>query len=73
LCSPHEKKKSEKNVFTSVADPDPMLGKSPIRNEHSRSFYTELRNSFLGLEFLLTFFDSDPGSGINIPDPQHWF
>jgi hypothetical protein len=42
-----------------------MLGKSRIRDEHSISFYTELRNSF-------TFFDPDPGSGINIPDPQRW-
>jgi hypothetical protein len=55
-----------------------------IRDEHSGSYFRELRNNFLGK--ILKFFDADAdleifstldpgwkkfGSGINIPDPQH--
>jgi hypothetical protein len=53
---------------------------SGIRNERPRSFFRELRNSFMLkiLKFFLTLDPgwkiSDPGSGIriNIPDPQQW-
>jgi hypothetical protein len=65
-----------------VADPDPGSGtflipgsgsgkKSGsgfgIRDESSRSFFRELRNSFFGLK-IIKFFDADPdpGSGIFI-------
>jgi hypothetical protein len=50
-----------------------------IRDEKPGSYFLELRNhffAFLGVK-ILKFFDgirdgkkSDPGSGINIPDPQ---
>jgi hypothetical protein len=57
------------------------MEKNRIQNEHPRSFFRELRNSFFGLK-MLKFFDEDPdpgsgifstldpGSGINILDPQ---
>ena len=63
--------------------PDPGSG---IRDEQPGSYFLELRNhffAFLGVK-ILKFFDedpgsgirdgdsSDPGSGINIPDPPHW-
>jgi hypothetical protein len=66
-------------------DPDLVSGiwdgyKIKIRfsNEHPRSYFRELRNIYadpdLGSGIYLTL---DPGwkkfgSGINIPDPQHW-
>jgi hypothetical protein len=36
-------------------------------------YFLELRNHFFGFfgVKILKFFDEDPGSGINIPDPQH--
>ena len=58
---------------------------SGIRDEQHRSYFLELRNQFFcffGVK-ILKFFDEDPGSGIrdgkkldpgsgiNIPDPQH--
>jgi hypothetical protein len=53
---------------------------SGIRDEQPGSYFLELRNHFFGVK-ILKFFDaypgsrmekkSDPGSGINIPDPQH--
>jgi hypothetical protein len=45
-----------------------------IRDEQAGSWYfLELRNhffAFFGVK-ILKFFDEDPGSGINIPDPPH--
>jgi hypothetical protein len=47
-----------------------------IWDEHPRSFFQELRK-FLGLKILKLFYEDPdpesfgPGSGINIPDPQH--
>jgi hypothetical protein len=57
--------------------PDPGSG---IWDEQPRSYFLELRNNFFpffGVK-ILKFFDEDPGwrkvgSGINIPDPPHWF
>jgi hypothetical protein len=46
---------------------------SGIRDEHPGSYFLELRNNFFaffGVK-ILQFFDEDPGSGINIPDPPH--
>ncbi len=40
------------------------------RDEQPGSYFQELRNKFFGVK-ILKFFDADPGSGINIPDPQH--
>jgi len=61
---------------------------SGIRDEQPGSYFLELRNHFSGLKYLnslMRIWDgnrvrirdpgwkkSDPGSGINIPDPQHW-
>jgi hypothetical protein len=57
--------------------PQPGFG---IRDEHPGSYFLELSLSFLRLK-ILRLFDTDPdpesgilpdpGSGINIPDPQH--
>jgi hypothetical protein len=60
---------------------------SGIRDEQPRSYFLELRHHFL-VKILKFFDadpgwrqfgsgigdgkKSDPGSGINIPDPQHW-
>jgi hypothetical protein len=41
---------------------------SGIRDEQPGSYFLELK--FFGVK-ILKFFDTDPGSGINIPDPQH--
>jgi hypothetical protein len=55
---------------------------SGIRDEQPGSYFLELRNhffAFLGLKYLNSLVRiRDPGwrqfgSGINIPDPQHWF
>jgi hypothetical protein len=49
-----------------------------IRDEQPGSYFRELRNHFLGLKYLNSLMGiQDPGwekfgSGINIPDPQHW-
>jgi hypothetical protein len=46
---------------------------SGIRDEQPGSYFLELRNhffAFFGVK-ILKFFDEDPGSGINIPDPPH--
>jgi hypothetical protein len=44
-----------------------------IRDEQPGSYFRELRNHFLGLKCLNSLMrdgkNSDPGSGINIPDP----
>jgi hypothetical protein len=58
---------------------------SGIRDEQPGSYFLELRNHFLGLKYfdadpgsgMGTVRIRDPGwkkvgSGINIPDPQHW-
>jgi hypothetical protein len=52
---------------------------SGIRDEQPGSYFLVLRNHFFGFYGvkILKFFDADPGwkkvgSGINIPDPQHW-
>jgi hypothetical protein len=59
---------------------------SGIRDEQPGSYFLELRNHFSGLKYLnslMRIWDgnrvrirdgkkSDLGSGINIPDPQHW-
>ncbi len=52
-------------------------GKNPIRDEHPRSFFREsLETVFLVKKYLLMRIRIrdlfDPGSGLNIPDPQHW-
>jgi hypothetical protein len=72
-----------RQVLYSVADPDPGSGAnfltpgSWIRDEQSGgSYFREISNQFFGLKFP-KLFDADPGwekfgSGINIPDPQHW-
>jgi hypothetical protein len=50
-----------------------------IRDEQLGSYFRDFRNNFLVK--ILKLFDADPGSGmpnsdpgsrINIPDPQHW-
>jgi hypothetical protein len=51
-----------------------------IQDENPGSYFRELRNNFFGLKYFFKFFDADadpgsgnlfdPGSGINIPDPQ---
>jgi len=57
-------------------DPNPGFR---IRVEQPVSYYLELRNHFLGLKYfnslirIRSWKNSDPGSGINIPDPQHYF
>jgi hypothetical protein len=50
-----------------------------IRDEYPESYFLELKKQFFGLK-ILKFLDADPGwknldpgSGINIPDPQHCF
>jgi hypothetical protein len=54
-----------------------------IRDEQPGSYFRELRNNFLGLKYLNSLTrirdgkNSYPewknfGSGLNIPDPQHW-
>ena len=56
---------------------------SGIWDEQPGSYFLELRNFFLGFKYLNSLMrirdgdSSDPGwekvgSGINIPDPQHW-
>jgi hypothetical protein len=58
---------------------------SRIRNEQPGSYFLELRNHFWGLKYLNSLMrirdgkirirdgkKSDPGYGINIPDPQDW-
>ncbi len=51
---------------------------SGIRDEQPGSYFLELRNQFFGLKYLNSLMRiRDPGwkkvgSGINIPDPQHW-
>jgi hypothetical protein len=63
--------------------PDPG---SEIREEQPGSYFLELINhffAFFGVKILKFFYEvpgsgirdgkkSDPGSGINIPDPPHW-
>ena len=48
-----------------------------IWNEQPGSYFQKLINHFFGFK-IFKFVDVDPGwkkfgSGINIPDPQHWF
>ncbi len=54
-----------------------------IRDEQPGSYFHELRNHFWGIKYLNSLMlirdrkNSDPGrkkfgSGISIPDPQHW-
>jgi hypothetical protein len=85
-------KRTSRNI---VADPDPglFLPLDPgrkifrIRDEHTRSFFREIRNVFRVNKYCTVhkFFEADPESflpwirnlfdpvsGINIPDPQHW-
>jgi hypothetical protein len=59
---------------------------SGIRDEQPGSYFLELRNHFLGIKYLNSLMQirgmetirirdgkkSDPGTGINIPNPQHW-
>jgi hypothetical protein len=58
--------------------------RSGIRDENPRSYFRELRINLLGLKIRRCgsgsgiLFTLDPGwkklgSGINIPDPQHWY
>jgi hypothetical protein len=48
-----------------------------IPDEQPVSYFRELRNNFYGLKYLNSLMrirdrkNSDPGSGINIPNPQH--
>jgi hypothetical protein len=60
---------------------DPGLEKIRIRDEHPRLFIQKLKTFFglrtlkSGSEIFLTldpgWKNSNPGSGVNIPDPQH--
>ncbi len=61
--------------------PESGMGKnsgSGIRDEQPASYFRELRNTLFGLKYLYSLMrirngkNSDPGSGINIPDPRHW-
>jgi hypothetical protein len=58
----------ERAVLTiSVADPDPGSGvfltpRSGIREEHTKSYFRELRNIFSVGQKILKFFDADPES-----------
>jgi hypothetical protein len=66
-------------VAYSVADPDPGSGAflTPRSGMNNQIHISEcLETIFLGVK-RLNFFDADPGwkklgSGINIPNPQHW-
>jgi hypothetical protein len=73
---------SQKAGIRYLFDPlDPGRGKKKIRirirDKHRGSYLRELKKQFFALKYL-KFFDvdpewknSDPGSGINIPDPQN--
>jgi hypothetical protein len=53
------------------------MGVKKIRDEQPGSYFGELRNNFLENSLIRDRKNSDPGwekfgSGINIPDLQHW-
>ena len=65
----------------SVADPDPRSGAFLTPGSGmGRKSASGSGNRFFGLKYLNSLMrirdpgwrQSDPGSGINIPDPQHW-